>query len=198
MTTPWKIENDCLVASFDYDAALTSAASKERVQEENRLFFKVTINGDSPSKTIPVYDGGSTEAVQTDFIVTYHKIPVASKKTHDVEIHGIFHRDVYKQLKGLDAKTNTVVFSFSEPNKQQSCKAFDAVTESNPWFTAFKPSDPIVIRVSKDMLEIPDIVDESQLYTEIFITGNHMIGYKNDYALQQIDQLNIARSVNYG
>ncbi|ODN41252.1 hypothetical protein [Piscirickettsia litoralis] len=199
MSNTWDIQDGDLIANLSYEAAVASGSNNESRQGEDRIFFNtVTFNGTSPSSQLLAYEGGETVGTKTDFILNEIRLPADNKiGMHYVTISGVFHKDVYKQFTSIkfSKQQTTIVFSFDEPNKQQSCKPFDATETSNVWFQAIKPSSPIVILVTKDDFTYTN--NKDQLYTNVVITGRHMVNYKNDYSLQNVDQLNIAKSVDF-
>ncbi|ODN43956.1 hypothetical protein [Piscirickettsia litoralis] len=131
-------------------------------------------------------------------MLTALKIPSDNKiGQHHVRVSGYFHKDVFNQLEEIrySAKETTVVFSFDEPNKQQSCKSYDATDGSSTWFESVKPQKPIIVQVHKNDLHYEV---HGSLYTFVDFTGHHMADYTNQYALQRVNQLNIAKDVTFG
>ncbi|AKP74092.1 hypothetical protein Psal006b_01426 [Piscirickettsia salmonis] len=196
----WSISGGYLRFNLNPDAAVTSGSSGESLQLQPRVFFtKVNFNGTSPSSNFNAYEGGATDTTAAAFVLTEMSLPCDSKATsHQVEMQGFLHSDVLKQFEEIrySASTSTVVFSFDGVNKQQSCKSFDATDGASTWFTAFSPTDPIVVQVHVDRLDYS--VPERSPYVYAHFSGIHMTGYKNQYALQNTHQLNIAKDVSCG
>ncbi|RNC78152.1 hypothetical protein ACGP04_07535 [Piscirickettsia salmonis] len=195
----WSIENGYLNINLTPDAAVTSGSNSQDLQLQPRIFFStVTFNGKSPSSNLPTYEGGETAVSESQFALTSMTLPCDNKiGSHHVRFAGYFHKDIFTQLEEIrfSAKETTVVFSFDEVNKQQSCKSFDATDGSSTWFEALTPQSPIVVQAHMNKVHFEV---HGSLYTYVEFSGHHMADYTNQYALQRVSQLNIAKDVSFG